>query len=120
MNQLLNFFTNRGNADSQSTGRLTPTAYQKEFIAAAQDHILIDVRTAEEFAGGHIKGAVNIPLQKLAQQLRQVPKTKPVVLYCRSGARSANAAQLLRKAEYPQIYDLGGIMSWQSQGLPVE
>ena len=99
--------------------RITPADYQVQFGANA-DHILIDVRTPEEFASGHIPGAVNIAVDKLAQRLNEVPQDKPVVLYCRSGNRSGQAAQLLDRAGYAQIYDLGGITTWAQQGFPVE
>lgn len=99
---------------------LTPAAYQREFIAVIQDHCLVDVRAAEEFVSGHIPGSANIPLQEISQRLSEIPKTKPVVVYCRSGNRSAQATQLLQKAGYTQIYDLGGILDWQEQGLPIE
>jgi rhodanese-related sulfurtransferase len=52
--------------------------------------------------------------------LSEVPQDKPVVLYCRSGNRSNQAAQLLDRAGYTQIYDLGGIVNWVQQGYPVQ
>ncbi|HMN31581.1 MAG TPA: rhodanese-like domain-containing protein, partial [Caldilineaceae bacterium] len=62
----------------------------------------------------------NIPLQTLAQRLAEVPKNEPVVIYCRSGNRSRTASDLLARAGYTQLYDLGGILQWQAQGLPVQ
>lgn len=99
---------------------ISPLEYEEQFIAAGAQHQLIDVRTPEEFAGGHIAGAVNIPLQELSQRLGEISTEQPVVLYCRSGNRSAQAAQLLAKAGYPQIYDLGGIIAWQQAGFSIE
>lgn len=99
--------------------RITPAEYQARFGAHA-DHILIDVRTPEEFASGHIPGAVNISVDELAQRLNEIPQDKPVVLYCRSGNRSNQAAQILERAGYTQIYDLGGIITWVQQGYPVQ
>lgn len=99
--------------------KIAPADYQAQFGANA-DHILIDVRTPEEFASGHIPGAVNIAVDELAQRLNEVPQDIPVVLYCRSGNRSGQAAQLLDRAGYAQIYDLGGIATWAQQGYPVE
>lgn len=99
---------------------IAPAAYQAEFVNASQAHLLVDVRTPEEFAGGHIPGAVNIPLQELETRLAEIPTDSPVVLYCRSGNRSAQAAAILREAGYRRIYDLGGINAWQAQGLPVQ
>lgn len=97
---------------------LSPAAYQAQFMDAP--HLLIDVRTAEEFASGHIPGAVNIPVDALQRRLNEVPGDEPVVVYCRSGNRSAQASQILAQAGYSDIYDLGGINAWAAQGLPVE
>lgn len=99
--------------------KITPAEYQARFGADA-DHVLIDVRTPEEFASGHIPGAVNISVDQLAQRLSEIPQDKPVVLYCRSGNRSNQAAQILERAGYTQIYDLGGIITWVQQGYPIQ
>lgn len=99
---------------------LAPAAYQEQFLDAGAAHQLIDVRTAEEFATGHIPGAVNIPLQELGQRLNEVAADQPLVLYCRSGNRSTQAATLLSGQGYTGIYNLGGISAWQAAGLPVE
>ena len=56
----------------------------------------------------------------IRDRLSEVPQDKPVVLYCRSGNRSGQAAQILEQAGYTQIYDLGGIVAWAEQGYPVE
>lgn len=97
--------------------RITPQEYQATY--AQRDHLLVDVRTAEEFSTGHIPGAKNIALQALPDQMATLSKTQPVVVYCRSGARSSNAAQMLTAAGFEQVYDLGGITRWREQGLPV-
>jgi len=74
---------------------------------------LLDVRTPEEFAKGHIEGAVNIPVQALAQRMGELPpKERPVVLYCRSGNRSGTAVRMLRKAGYRSLHDLGAMSAW--------
>lgn len=99
--------------------KIAPADYQTQFGAGA-DHLLLDVRTPEEFNSGHIAGAVNIAVEQLSARLSEVPQDKPVVLYCRSGNRSGQAAQILERAGYTQIYDLGGIITWQQQGFPVE
>lgn len=106
-------------APAKVNTKIAPADYQAQFGAGA-DHLLLDVRTPEEFNSGHIAGAVNISVDELAQRLSEVPQDKPVVLYCRSGNRSGQAAQILDQAGYTQIYDLGGIVTWQQQGFPVE
>ena len=106
-------------AQARINTMIAPADYQARFGAGA-DHLLLDVRTPEEFNSGHIAGAVNISIDELAQRLNEVPQDKPVVLYCRSGNRSNQAAQILDRAGYTEIYDLGGIVNWAQQGYPVE
>lgn len=99
--------------------RIDPAGYMERL--APTDHVLLDVRTPAEFAGGHIPGAINISVETLASRLDELPTDLPIVVYCRSGNRSVTAAQILTNAgAAPAIYDLGGILAWQSQGLPVE
>lgn len=71
---------------------------------------IIDVRTPDEFRGGHVKGAVNIPLDRLQGQLGKIDKSKAVITCCRSGARSGMAAELLKNAGY-EAYNGG---PWQN------
>lgn len=80
----------------------------KEAIAAGAT--LIDVRTPQEFAEGHLKGAVNIPVHALESKLSEVgQKDRPVVVYCRSGKRSAKAEGILTKAGFSKVFDLGAM-----------
>ena len=76
--------------------------------------VLLDVRTEEEFQEMHIPGALLIPLQEL--QVRALAelldKDTPILVYCRSGRRSAEAAQLLMELGYLDVFDIGGIDSW--------
>ena len=73
---------------------------------------LLDVRSPEEFNERHLAGAVNIPVQELAGRVEELePKTRPIVIYCRSGARSAAAAQVLKRAGYV-VHDIGGMGNW--------
>ena len=101
-------------------GRIKPQQYESAFVEAGNQHLLVDVRTPQEFNSGHIAGAVNIPLQELGQRASEIPQDEPVVVYCRSGNRSSTAAKMLKNAGYDQVYDLGGVIDWQAQGLPLE
>lgn len=75
--------------------------------------VLLDVRTPEEFASGHIDGAVNIPVQVLDSRMAELTdKKRPIVVYCRSGARSARAASALRAAGYASVHDIGPMSAW--------
>lgn len=73
---------------------------------------LVDVRSAEEYQGGHIDGAINVPVSELASRLAEIPKDKPVVVYCHSGMRSSKAKTVLRDSGYKDVYDLGAMSRW--------
>jgi phage shock protein E len=70
---------------------------------------VVDVRSPDEFRDGSYPGAVNIPLQLLASRLGELPKDRPVVLYCASGARSGMAARQLKQAGYADVINAGGL-----------
>lgn len=103
-----------------SSQLISPDAYVSQFTETDAEHILIDVRTPQEFAEGHIAGAVNIPFDQISTRLDEIPTNIDVVVYCQSGRRSAIAASTLVENNYSSIYDLGGIISWTSAGYPVE
>jgi len=86
-----------------------------------QDVLFVDVREPEEFAQVRIQGAQLIPLSEFAGRYREIPTTRPVVLYCRSGNRSAQAAGWLATKGYTNLLNLeGGILSWYQSGLPLD
>lgn len=92
------------------------TADQYEQAVAEQNVQIIDVRTADEFADGYIKGAKNINIQNKNFELiaNDLDKEKPVYIYCRSGMRSAKAGKTLEEMGFKEIYDLkGGILAWK-------
>lgn len=74
---------------------------------------IIDVRSPDEFRGGHIKGAVNIPLHLLRSNMTKIKKDKPIITCCASGMRSASARNMLESAGFTQVYNGGGWMSLQ-------
>lgn len=88
-----------------------------------QEHaVVVDVREQNEFREGHIVDAIHIPLGSLQQRMGELEKHKdaPIIIGCRSGNRSSIAAGQLRKAGYENIHNLrGGVMAWQSAGLPL-
>ena len=83
------------------------------------DHVfLLDVRTADEFAEGHIPGAVNIDVKRdafLEQAKQQLPRDKTIAVYCRSGRRSANACDKLAAEGYKTVNLTGGILAWEAE-----
>lgn len=77
---------------------------------------LVDVRTPEEFAAGHIPGSVNLPLDQLERRRGEIPRPGLVVTVCKAGGgRSGSAAQQLRAWGWPAVYRLtGGIAAWRT------
>ena len=74
---------------------------------------ILDVRTQGEFSGGHVPGAVNIPVQELQQRLGTLePRDRPVIVYCKKGARASRAKGILQKAGFARVYNLGGMSNW--------
>lgn len=81
----------------------------------------IDVRTPEEYAGGHANRAVNIPLDTLSQNVDKLEKNEPVYLICASGRRSKQAAEALSAAGFPRVISIsGGTTAWREAGLPMD
>ncbi len=77
---------------------------------------LVDVRTAAEFGGGHIAGSENVPIDALPTQSASWDKTKPIAVYCATGARSLNAYQYLVAQGFQRVYDLSqGVAAWDGQ-----
>lgn len=89
-----------------------------------QDVQLVDVRTEQEYGNGHLKDAILINIQGqnfTTNATQQLDKQKPVILYCRSGRRSMQAAKTLVNEGFTTVYNLkGGILAWQAEGLPTE
>jgi rhodanese-related sulfurtransferase len=81
---------------------------------------LVDVRTPHEYAAGHIDGVTHIELQQLAQQAGSLDRERPVVLVCRSGARSAMATDALAQAGFDAHNMVGGMLDWTGSGLAIE
>jgi rhodanese-related sulfurtransferase len=82
---------------------------------------VVDVRTADEYATGHVPGAVNIPHTDLADRLSEVEPKDGVVLYCMVGPRARIGEKILQQAGVSKIFHLeGGMTAWLQSGLPVE
>lgn len=93
--------------------KITPEA-AKQIIDSGAEHILLDVRTPEEYSDGHISGSRLIPLAELSARAEaELPdKDSLILVHCRSGARSAQAAQILEDLGYNNVKDFGGIIDW--------
>ncbi len=95
-----------------------------QFKQLLQNHDvqLLDVRTPDEFAAGHIRGAVNINIfdhNFISEIEKELDKSRPVAVYCRSGKRSADAATKLAAKGYKVTNLEGGIIAWADAGLPI-
>lgn len=106
------FFLNNGSAKNLVTyeelqGKLNSKA----------NFILLDVRTLDEYNAGHIPAAVLLPYDEIAQKAEKLlpEKDAEIIVYCRSGRRSAIAADELRKLGYTEVKDFGGISRWQGE-----
>jgi len=100
-----------------------PTALQHRIERKDASLIALDVRTPEEFAAGHVPGAINIPYTHLPARIAELPYAtgKDVVVYCAIGARSRRAIERLREHGFTRLLHLDGDMrGWQAQRRPVE
>jgi phage shock protein E len=98
-------------------------AQLEERIRKQEDILILDVRTPEEFASGHVPGAHNIPHDQLPSRIAEIvdSKDREVVVYCRSGKRAAIAQEVLAEKGFQHITHLeGDILKWQEEGRPVE
>lgn len=92
-------------------------------IASGKAPAILDVRTADEFAAGHIPGAVNVPLNELAERLPglKLAPTQEIVVHCQHGGRAAKAESILRESGYTNVRDLSGHMeAWSKGGYPLK
>ncbi len=86
------------------------------------DAIVVDVREKKEFETGHIVDSINIPLAKLKQRVTELTKhkAKPVVVVCKMGQHSGDAAKTLQEAGHAEVFKLaGGLTEWKAQSLPL-
>jgi len=90
---------------------VTPAEFKEKSISQT----ILDIRTPQEFASGHIEGAININLfdKTFETQLLKLDKTKPLFIYCRSGSRTSKASKKASNLGFEEVYDLqGGIIYW--------
>ena len=87
----------------------------KQLMDTEEDYVILDVRTEEEFAEGHINGAILIPDYEIAEKAESILKNKDqlVLVYCRSGRRSKLAAEELASLGYTNVKEFGGIIDWK-------
>ncbi len=97
------------------SARLTSAELARMIAEKPDSFLLIDVRTPEEFKGGAIPKAINIPYDRLRDQPPATDRSARIVVYCQSGRRSAIAAQTLAEMGYTNVTDFGGISRWEGK-----
>ena len=107
-------------APSAKVQNVTPAEAEK-LLAERKDVVVLDVRTADEFAAGHLPGAKNVDFLEADFATRVAAYAgKPVVVHCAAGSRSTKAVPLLDPAKFPQVYHLdGGYKAWVAAGKHV-
>ena len=83
-------------------------------MMTSQEVVVVDVRTREEYDGGHIENAVLVPNESIGSEMPEAlpDKEATLLIYCRSGRRSKEAAQKLLSLGYQNVYDFGGVIDW--------
>ncbi len=100
-----------------------PDTVDVKTTRALQDHpnvVLIDVREPFEYSAGYISGAKLIPLGQVPARVDEIPRDKTVIVTCRSGNRSGQAANYLRQQGFTNVHNMaGGVIAWQQAGFPL-
>ena len=105
---------NNKEPDTKDTIYKKISAEDAKVIIDSEDVIILDVRTQEEYNGGHIENAVLLPVTDIKDKAGEIltDKDAKILVYCRSGNRSATASKELISMGYTNVYDFGGISSW--------
>lgn len=100
---------------------ISPAQAQELLTKEKEKVFLLDVRTPDEFAQGHIQDSTLVPVQLLSQNLSELDeiKNKKIVVYCASGMRSVSASRILSKHGFTVLNMSGGIAQWKSDGFPI-
>jgi rhodanese-related sulfurtransferase len=106
----------------QRTGASSIGPQKAVMLINRQGAVVVDVREKKEFDTGHIVDSINIPLAKLKQRLSELRKhkEKPIVVVCKLGQHSSDAAKTLQESDYAEVFRLsGGLTEWKAQSLPL-
>jgi len=121
-----------GGVSASGEGQVSSDGYAISTLQQAYEHwrqgnsspipfLFVDVRTPGEYAAGHVPGAVNIPVNHLAQQLSAIPRNKQVYVYCEAGGRAARAGKLLAEHGFTNIEVVPPSMrGWRQAGHPIK
>lgn len=100
-----------------------PVEQFEKLIAEKSNAQILDVRTPAEFNSGHITGAVNLDIydKGFKEALSKLDKARPVMVYCKSGGRSGEAATMMKEMGFTEVYNMqGGMLAWSNAGMPVD
>lgn len=104
----------------QTTYRNVSVAEAKAMIESTPSLLILDVSTEKEYAQAHLSGAVNIPVSDLPSRIGELDVNAAILVYCRTGRRSAEACSTLAKRGFTHVYNMeGGILEWVNSGYPV-
>ena len=124
LNMAAIYATNRG-VDDKPWAMLTTNSNVPEVPLAAVEQptpaaFVLDVREPDEYAHGHVPGALNVPQAELATRLDEIPRDRPVLAICQWGSRSYRAAQFLKQMGYQDVASVaGGTGTWEEEGKPL-
>jgi rhodanese-related sulfurtransferase len=90
------------------------------FAGQTDTPLVLDVRSADEFASGHVPGAINVSHDQVAARIGELGPAREVVVYCERGTRAAKAAEVLSGAGFTVKHLSGDMSGWREQGLPIE
>jgi rhodanese-related sulfurtransferase len=106
---------------SAGTAKDITSAEAKIIMDKSKNAYLLDVRTPDERRQGYIAGSVLIPIDQVEKRITEIPKNRPVIVYCAVGSRSRPVAQALARSGYAEVYNMrDGIFGWYRSGLPVK
>ena len=109
----------REHGPAASVADVTPDEMEQRRLTGRVE--LVDVRNSSEFEAGHLAGARNLPLGRLAERLGELPRDRTLVVHCQSGARAAVAISLWQANGFRDVLDLDGdFAGWKAAGRPVE
>lgn len=97
-------------------------SYREGCPCNRENFVIIDVRTPEEYANGHIENAINLDYysETFKDELNKLDKNKAYLIYCRSGRRTGTVLDIMKELGFTEVYNmLGGITQWEAKGLPI-
>jgi rhodanese-related sulfurtransferase len=105
------------------SGAKAVSSNEATMLINREEAVVVDVRSAAEYAEGHIPGSINLPADRVGERLGELEKfrARPIIVTCQTGIRAGGACSKLKKGGFERLYELtGGLGAWQQAGLPVK